>query len=240
MLCANWIGFTAYIHKILIQFGIVTDNLETSMKNQLNNGAIVSFLVAGLLFLGGCSSAPTASTMEVAEEAKAPASEYRIGPGDELQVFVWEHDDLSVTIPVRPDGKISTPLVEDMVAEGKTPSQLADDLEVTLGEFVRAPVVSVIVQQFKGQFSEQIRVVGQAENPQALSYREGLTLLDVMIEVGGLTEFAAGNKSKIVRKQGTTQTEMPVRLSDLMKKGMINKNVAMRPGDVLIIPESIF
>ena len=143
-------------------------------------------------------------------------------------------------IPVRPDGKISTPLVEDMIAEGKTPSQLADDLEVTLGEFVRAPVVSVIVQQFKGQFSEQIRVVGQAENPQALSYREGLTLLDVMIEVGGLTEFAAGNKSKIVRKQGTTQTEMPVRLSDLMKKGMINKNVAMRPGDVLIIPESIF
>ena len=210
------------------------------MKNQLNNGAIISLFVAGLLFLGGCSSSPTASTIEVAEEAKAPASEYRIGPGDELQVFVWEHDDLSVTIPVRPDGKISTPLVEDMVAEGKTPSQLADDLEVTLGEFVRAPVVSVIVQQFKGQFSEQIRVVGQAENPQALSYREGLTLLDVMIEVGGLTEFAAGNKSKIVRKQGTTQTEMPVRLSDLMKKGMINKNVAMRPGDVLIIPESIF
>ena len=209
------------------------------MKIQFNSSAIISLIVAGLL-VGGCSSAPTTSTTDVAEAAKAPASEYRIGPGDELQVFVWEHDDLSVTIPVRPDGKISTPLVEDMTAEGKTPSQLADDLEVTLGEFVRAPVVSVIVQQFKGQFSEQIRVVGQAENPQALSYREGLTLLDVMIEVGGLTEFAAGNRSKIVRKQGTTQTEMPVRLSDLMKKGMINKNVAMRPGDVLIIPESIF
>ena len=202
-----------------------------------NKSAIISFLVAGFM-LAGCSSAPI--TTEVVEESSEPVSEYKIGPGDQLQVFVWEHDDLSVLVPVRPDGRISTPLVEDMVAEGKTPTQLADDIEATLSEYVRAPVVSVIVQQFVGQFSKQIRVVGQAENPQALSYREGITLLDVMIEVGGLTEFAAGNRSKIVRRNGGTQTEMPVRLSDLMKKGMIDKNVAMRPGDVLIIPESIF
>ena len=143
-------------------------------------------------------------------------------------------------MPVRPYGKISTPLVEDMKAEGKTPSELSEDLEKVLAEFVRGPVVSVIVQEFKGQFSNQIRVVGQAEKPQALSYREGITLLDVMIEVGGLTQFEAGNRSKIVRKEGGTQSEMPVRLSDLMKKGKIDNNVAMKPGDVLIIPESVF
>lgn len=207
------------------------------MKILLNKSALISFLVAGFM-LAGCASAPT--TTEVAEAPSEPISDYRIGPGDQLQVFVWEHDDLTVLVPVRPDGRISTPLVEDMVAEGKTPTELADDIEATLAEYVRAPVVSVIVQQFVGQFSKQIRVVGQAENPQALSYREGITLLDVMIEVGGLTEFAAGNKSKIVRREGGSQTEMRVRLSDLMKKGMIDKNVAMRPGDVLIIPESVF
>ena len=209
------------------------------MKIRWNNGAIISLIFAGLL-LGGCAATPATSTKQVAEEAMAPAGDYRIGPGDALEVFVWEHKDLSVAVPVRPDGKISTPLVEDMKAEGKTPSELSDDIEKALAEFVRAPVVSVIVQEFKGQFSNQIRVVGQAEKPQALSYREGITLLDVMIEVGGLTQFAAGNKSKIVRKEGTTQSEMPVRLSDLMKKGKIDNNVAMRPGDVLIIPESVF
>ncbi len=207
------------------------------MKILWSKSAIVLSLVASFMLIG-CTSAPT--TTEVAEAPKEPISEYRIGPGDQLQVFVWEHEDLSVLVPVRPDGQISTPLVEDMVAEGKTPTELADDIEKTLSEYVRAPVVSVIVQQFVGQFSKQIRVVGQAEEPKALSYREGLTLLDVMIEVGGLTEFAAGNRSKIVRREGNSQTEMPVRLSDLMKKGMIDRNVAMRPGDVLIIPESVF
>ncbi len=209
------------------------------MKIRWNSGAIISLIFAGLL-VGGCSSTPTTSTKQIAEEAMSPAGDYRIGPGDALDIFVWEHEDLSLSVPVRPDGKISTPLVEDMKAEGKTPSELSKDLEKALSEFVRAPVVSVIVQEFNGQFSNQIRVVGQAEKPQALSYREGITLLDVMIEVGGLTQFAAGNKSKIVRKEGNTQSEMPVRLADLMKKGKIDNNVAMRPGDVLIIPESVF
>ena len=209
------------------------------MKIRWNSSAIISLIFAGLL-VGGCAATPTTSTKQIAEEVVTPAGDYRIGPGDALEIFVWEHEDLSVKIPVRPDGKISTPLVEDMKAEGKTPSELAEDLEKALSEFVRAPVVSVIIQEFKGQFSNQIRVVGQAKTPQALSYREGITLLDVMIEVGGLTQFAAGNRSKIVRKEGSTQSEMPVRLSDLMKKGKIDNNVAMRPGDVLIIPESVF
>jgi polysaccharide export outer membrane protein len=209
------------------------------MKIRWNSGAIISLIFAGLL-VGGCSSTSTTSTKQITEEVISPAGDYRIGPGDALDIFVWEHEDLSLSVPVRPDGKISTPLVEDMKAEGKTPSELSEDLEKALSEFVRTPVVSVIVQEFNGQFSNQIRVVGQAEKPQALSYREGITLLDVMIEVGGLTQFAAGNKSKIVRKEGNTQSEMPVRLADLMKKGKIDNNVAMRPGDVLIIPESVF
>jgi len=208
------------------------------MKIRWNNSAIISLIFAGIL-VGGCAATPT-TTKVVADEVMPEAQNYRIGPGDKLEVFVWEHEDLSVSIPVRPDGKISTPLVEDMEAEGKTPSELSEDLEKALSEFVRAPVVSVIVQEFKGQFSNQIRIVGQAKTPKALSYREGITLLDVMIEVGGLTPIAAGNKSKIVRKEGGVQSEMPVRLSDLMKKGRIDENVAMRPGDVLIIPESIF
>ena len=209
------------------------------MKIQWNSGAIISLVFAGILD-SGCAATPATTTKVIADEVVTPAQDYRIGPGDSLEIFVWEHEDLSVSVPVRPDGKISTPLVEDMKAEGKTPSELSDDLEKSLSEFVRAPVVSVIVQEFKGQFSNQIRVVGQAENPQALSYREGITLLDVMIEVGGLTQFAAGNKAKIVRREGGKQSEMIVRLSDLMKKGKIDNNVAMRPGDVLIIPESVF
>ena len=208
------------------------------MNIRWQQSTLFSILVASILIVG-CASGPTVSKVDAEAVTVAP-TEYRIGPGDALRVFVWEHPDLSLDVPVRPDGKISTPLIEDMVAEGKTPTQLADDMEVVLKDFIRGPVVSVIVQEFKGQFSEQIRVVGQANNPQALSYREGITLLDVMIEVGGLTQFAAGNKAKIVRRQGGNETEIPVRLADLMKKGVIKQNTTMRPGDVLIIPESFF
>ena len=208
------------------------------MNTRWQQSTLVSILVASFLIVG-CGSAPAIKNIDDSAAATT-TTEYRIGPGDKLKVFVWEHDDLSLDVPVRPDGKISTPLVEDMVAEGKTPTQLADDMENVLKDYIRGPVVSVIVQEFKGQFSEQIRVVGQAENPQALSYREGITLLDVMIEVGGLTQFAAGNKAKIVRRTTEGETEIPVRLSDLMKKGVIAQNTAMRPGDVLIIPESFF
>jgi polysaccharide biosynthesis/export protein len=155
-------------------------------------------------------------------------------------VFVFNHPELSVLVPVRPDGLVSTPLAEDMTATGKTPSQLARDLETRLGDYVRSPKVNVIVTNFKGALSDQIRVVGAAAKPQSLPYRANMTALDVMIEVGGLGQFAAGNRARLIRVEGNKQTETRVRLDDLLNKGDIGANVAMRPGDVLIIPESRF
>ena len=167
-------------------------------------------------------------------------SNYRIGPGDILDIFVWRNPEISTEVPVRPDGKISTPLVEDMVAVGKTPSELARDMEEVLATFIKSPSVNVIVTQFQGTFEEQIRVVGQATNPQAVPYREGMTVLDLMIAVGGLGEFAAGNRAKLIRKVNGVTKEYRVRLSDLLDKGEIKYNVEIEPGDVLIIPESFF
>lgn len=170
----------------------------------------------------------------------AVETEYRIGPGDSLQIFVWNHPELSVTVPVRPDGKISTPLIENMVAEGKTPSALSRDMEAALAEYVRSPTVNVIVTSFVGAYSEQIRVVGQAQQPKSLPYLANMTVLDVMIAVGGLADFAAGNRALILRREGNKQLRIPVRLSDLLNDGDISANMPMRPGDVLIIPESRF
>jgi polysaccharide export outer membrane protein len=167
-------------------------------------------------------------------------TEYAIGPGDGLQIFVWDHPELSTGVAVRPDGKISTPLVEDLVAAGKTPTALARDIEVVLGEYVRSPVVTVIMQGFVGDRDQQIRVVGQAVSPAAIQYQQGMTVLDVLIQVGGLSEFAAGNRARIVRKQGPEEVSIRVRLGDLINKGDTSQNVAMRPGDVLIIPQSFF
>lgn len=195
-------------------------------------------LVCAALLTAGCGSSPTipeGNAAPVAAEA-----EYRIGAGDELSVFVWNRPELSVDVPVRPDGLISIPLVEDMKAAGKTPTQLARDIETVLAEYVRSPKVNVIVRRFVGTFTDQIRVVGQAANPQALSYRNGMTLLDVMIAVGGLTEFAAGNRAKLVRRIDGKQTEIPVKLNDLMNDGDIRANIPVFPGDVLIIPETRF
>lgn len=187
-----------------------------------------------------CGTAPTGGGAGTALPA-APQGEYIIGPGDTLQVFVWRNPDISATVPVRPDGRISTPLVEDMVAVGKTPSQLARDIEAVLEEYIRSPQVNIIVEGFVGTFGEQIRVVGQAAEPRALPYRDRMTLLDVMIEVGGLTEFAAGNRARVVRQTADGGTEeIRVRLHDLMNRGDIRHNMLMRPGDVVIIPESFF
>jgi polysaccharide export outer membrane protein len=186
--------------------------------------------------LAGCQSSGTSKPVPVA--AANPQSEYVIGPGDTLQIFVWQHPEVSVTIPVRPDGRISTPLVEDVVAVGKTPTQLARDLEGQIGQFIRAPSVSVIVTNFVGTFSNQVRVVGQAASPQAIPFRQDMTLLDVMIQVGGLSETAAGNRAKIIRRSGGQEKEIPVRIDDLINDGDTRQNVVMEPGDVLIIPES--
>jgi polysaccharide export outer membrane protein len=197
--------------------------------------AAVAFLC---LALTGCADATKVTNVK--EAAKATAPEYRIGPGDALNVYVFNQPELSITVQVRPDGLISTPLVENMSAAGKTPSQLGRDIEGVLAEYVRSPKVNIIVTSFVGTYGDQIRVVGQAAHPQALAYRNGMTLLDVMITVGGLGEFASGNRAHIVRRDGDKQLEIKVRLDDLINKGDIDANVAMLPGDVLIIPQSRF
>jgi polysaccharide export outer membrane protein len=170
----------------------------------------------------------------------AASPEYIIGPGDALDVFVWRNQELSTRVPVRPDGRISTPLVEDMVAIGKTPTQLARDIEAVLAEFVRTPKVNIIVTN-AASANSQIRVVGQAVTPRAIPYRDGLTVMDVVIAVGGLSEFAAGNRAKIMRQRpGAEVTTIKVRLRDLLDKGDLKQNHPMEPGDVLVIPESRF
>lgn len=186
----------------------------------------------------GVSSAQQGSQSQAATYNET--GEYQIGPGDTLNVFVWRQEELSATVPVRPDGRISTPLVEDMVAVGKTPSQLASDIEAVLAEYIRAPEVTILVEQFVGTFGAQIRVLGQAVNPGSVPYRERMTLLDVMLEVGGLTEFASGNRSKLVRTVDGESEERRIKLDDLLNRGDLDENLAVRPGDVIVIPESIF
>jgi polysaccharide export outer membrane protein len=213
-----------------------------NLKNTKNTWLSALLVVATALLMGACASEPETKDKAAAPGATAQVeqSEYRIGPGDTLQVFVWNQPELTVTVPVRPDGMISTPLISGVPAEGKTATQLAKDLEAALSEFVRNPTVSVMITGFVGAYADQIRVVGQASRPQSLPYRANMTLLDVMIAVGGLAEFAAGNRAVLVRTVEGKQSRTNVRLRDLLDKGDISANVNMRPGDVLIIPESRF
>jgi polysaccharide export outer membrane protein len=178
------------------------------------------------------SPAPAASPL-----AEADANRYRIGPSDVIQVFVWRNPELTTTVPVRPDGKISTPLVEDMVANGKTPTELARDVEKVLAEYIRSPQVSVIVTQPASLFS-QVRVVGQVRQPAPLAYRQGMTVLDALLAVGGLGDFAAGNRAKIVRTTDGKTQEIRVKADDLVNKGDMGQNRELQPGDVLVVPES--
>ena len=208
------------------------------MKSLTRNYVFWLMMVAGLLLLGGCSTAPAVNP--VASAAPQSVERYLIGPGDSLEIFVRDNPTLSTTVPVRPDGRVSIPLVQSIVAAGKTPDELAVDLQKELSRYIRTPLVTVIVKNFVGAYSQQVRVVGQATTPKALPYRSGMTVLDVMIDVGGLTKFAAGNSAKIIRHlpDGGTQS-IPVRLGELMD-GSIKDNVVMRPGDILIIPQSLF
>jgi len=192
-------------------------------------------LALGLSACGiGSGLPPAPSGME------ATPLTYRIGPGDNLRIFVWGNPGLSDTVPVRPDGRISIPLIEDLEVTDKTPTEVGREIEAQLAAFVQDPLVTVIVTEFVGPFTQQVRVVGEASEPAAIPYRAHLTALDVMIEVGGLTEFAAGNRTTLVRQEDGEQQQYRVRLDDLVKDGDISANVAMRPGDVLIIPESFF
>lgn len=192
-------------------------------------------IAVAIALLGACGTAyPPAP-----ERAASPDYNYLIGPLDSLNIIVWRNPDLSQTVPVRPDGKVSVPLVEDLPALGKNPSQLARDIEKAMARFIRDPVVTVLVTQFNGPYSEQIRVVGEAARPQALPYRQRMTLLDVMIAVGGLTDFADGNHASVLRT-GEGNRQYGVRLKDLVRRGDVSANIEMKPGDVVIIPQSWF
>src|SRR5574343_2057631 len=191
-------------------------------------------LLAATLSLGACSSHPPApSTAATADYS------YKIGPGDTINIVVWRNPELSMSVPVRPDGKISSPLIDDLQAMGKDSTALARDIEKELAKYIRAPVVTVIVTNFVGPYSEQIRVIGQAAKPQVLPYKQKMTLLDVMIAVGGITDFADGNRASILRTS-ENNAQYSVRLKDLVKRGDVSANVEMKPGDVLIIPQSWF
>ncbi|MQA36982.1 XrtA/PEP-CTERM system exopolysaccharide export protein [Rugamonas aquatica] len=193
-------------------------------------------LSAGLVLLAGCAHRP----VPVPEEVAVPQGDYLIGAGDVININVWRNPEVSASVPVRPDGKITTPLVEDLQAAGKTSTQLARDVEKALEKYIQQPMATVTVTSFVGPYNQQIRVIGQAAKPQALAYRQGMSLMDVLIAVGGITDFAAGNKANIIRTVNGARQSIPVRLQDLLRDGDISANVAVLPGDVLVIPESWF
>jgi polysaccharide export outer membrane protein len=196
-----------------------------------------SAIVTGLLsiLVAGCVGPDLPPAPVVAGIGDAPY--YRIGPGDELDVFVWRNDDLNTRLRVRPDGRISFPLIGELTAAGKTPADLGDDIGQRLATYIREPNVAVMMTSFSGTFDQQVRVIGEAQKPQAIPYRDKMTVLDVMIAVGGLTEFASGNRAVVARGAGSQQQEYRVRLDDLVRDGDISANVEMLPGDILIIPQ---
>lgn len=202
--------------------------------------ALAMTLVLGLAACAG-GDPPAPSNVQVQQPV---TPDYKIGPLDTIQIFVWQSPEFSVTVPVRPDGRISTPLIEDLEATGRTPTQLARDIEEKLKVYVQDPLVTVIVSGFAGPFDQQVRVVGEAIQPRAIPYRANMTMLDVMIEVGGLTEFASGNRAVLARggsgPSTGNQTTFNVRLDDLLRDGDIRANVPVLPGDVVIIPQSWF
>ncbi len=200
--------------------------------------------IAATLSLTGCATAsgpqlPPASFVAMQE---GPGEEYVIGPLDELTIHVWRNDELGAKVQVRPDGRITTPLIADMPAVGKTPTMLAEDIRLQLSQYIEEPLVTVIVNEFSGTFSQQVRIVGATEKPASLPYRANMTLLDAMIAVGGMSEYAAGNRAKLIRFDRSTgaQKEYALRLGDLLKEGRSKANVMLMPGDVIIIPESMF
>lgn len=213
------------------------------MNMNLNNLFRIAALALGATVIAACSSIggeKLTAAPSTTSEAASNAPDYLIGPLDRLEIFVWRADELSTNVTVRPDGRISTPLVDDMVAAGKTPSALANDIEAALREYVKSPEVTVIVSNFSSTFDQQVRVLGEAQQPTALPYQAGMTTLDVMVAVGGLTEFAAGNRAVLIRGQGEDRKSYRLKLDDLLRKGNIAANVPVLPGDVILIPESVF
>jgi polysaccharide export outer membrane protein len=195
-------------------------------------------MAAAALTMAACRGAPELPPAPPA--SSLPSAEYRIGPGDSLNIFVWRNPELTVTVPVRPDGRVSIPLVEDVVAIGKTPTALAREYEQRLSKYIKEPLVTVIVTGFVGPIPDEVRVIGEAAQPRAIPYRADMTVLDAMIAVGGLTRYAAGNDSVIIRTVNGVQNTYAVHLSDLIRDGDIASNVALQPGDILIIPQRLF
>ncbi|WP_150290283.1 XrtA/PEP-CTERM system exopolysaccharide export protein [Sphingobium estronivorans] len=210
-----------------------------SVSRALIGASLPALILSGCASGGGAPKLPPAAFVSTQE---GPGEEYVIGPLDDLTIFVWRNPDLGAKVQVRPDGRITTPLISDMPAVGKTPKQLADDLKIALSKYIENPLVSVIVNNFSGTFSQQVRIVGATEKPASIPFRANMTLLDAMISVGGLSEYAAGNKARLVRFNRDTgkQQEYQVRIGDLLKRGDSKANVMLAPGDVIIIPESMF
>lgn len=200
-------------------------------------------LICSSFFITACSSSlPSLSAATVHSSLTKNINNYNylIGPGDSLNVFVWGNPEVSGEYTVRPDGKITTSLVEDVVASGKTPTELARELEGRLSEFLKEPIVSVIVRNFTGPFSEQVRVIGEALEPKAINYTKNMTLLDVMIQVGGLTQYANGNKASLIRVIDGKQKRFSLKMDDLLTEGDMSANVDILPGDIILIPETWF
>ena len=205
----------------------------------------VAAVALGALALGGCATGRTGNVLPPASFAGSSdmvSENYLIGASDELSVYVWRNPELSTRIAVRPDGRITTPLITDMVAVGKTPARLAEDIRLVLNRYIQDPIVSVMVERPNGTFSQQIRIVGATARPAALPYRANMTLLDAMIAVGGLNEFAAGDRARLVRTDRETgqQRQYDLRIASLLRRGDVSANVRLEPGDVIIIPESMF
>lgn len=211
-------------------------------KTDLGKALRVAALASIPLLLGACQLAqrPDYPELPTATSDAQYSTRYRIAPGDSVQIFVWRNPEVSTTVPVRPDGLLSAPLLEEIPAAGKTPAELARDLEAELSTYLRDPLVTVIVNGFVGTYQENIRVLGESRQPVSLLYRDSMTLLDVMIQTGGLTNFADGNGATLVRVVDGQQQQFQLRLDDLVRDGDITANVDMRPGDVIIIPEAWF
>lgn len=207
----------------------------------------LSLLLAGAALLSGCGGAARTGNVLppaafVGSAADQVSEAYIIGPLDEITVFVWRNNELGARVQVRPDGRITTPLITDMIAAGKTPAQLAEDIRGQLSRYVQDPLVSVMVDRPQGTFSQQVRIVGATARPAAIPYRANMTLLDAMIAVGGLSEFAAGDRARLIRTDRETgrQQQYDLRIASLLRRGDVRANVRLEPGDVIIIPESMF
>lgn len=210
-----------------------------TLKTLAQGARVLALVVAATTLLAGCSTLMRSDLPPAPAVATGSDYTYVIGAGDSLNIVVWRNPDLSMSVPVRPDGKMSAPLVEELQAQGKTPVELARDIEKRLSTYVRDPIVTVLVSGFIGPYSEQIRVVGEAAKPQFLPFKQKMTLLDLMIAVGGLTDFADGNRA-IIQRTSEGNKQYAVRVKDLLKRGDLSANVEMRPGDILIIPQGLF